>query len=139
MFRNFLIIFSFIILIVFLSYKEIYDDIYFARKEIILKQNKIRESTVNQIIYNGEEMENNIEDIIMIIENFKLRNEDNYIELEQEKTFNNTLEFEIMGNEKIDFKFNFSNNCKENKVFTNKGMLTADVKELCEILTYQVK
>ena len=131
-----LVIFVIIAGIIVLSYEKPYREIKTAREEIILKKNIISSNKINSIRYNGKLLNIETQNAVKImIENFELRKGNNIIL--SKKNFeitNGYIEITTIKNEKVDFNFYFSKDCSDNAILTNNGMLSADVRELCEIL-----
>ena len=133
-----LIIFAIIAGIIILSYEKPYREIKTARKEIISKKNIVRNNKINSIIYNRKLLNIETQNAVkIIIESFELRKGNNVIlKKENFEIANGYLEIITNENKKVEFEFYFSKDCSDNTVLTNNGMLSADVKELCEILTH---
>ena len=123
------------LLIIGLFFVYIIDPIQSSIKEVLIKQEKIRESTTKRVVFNGtglsDEKSNEVINLIRVI-NFDTKQ--GSIKVVGAEKYNNTLEFLNEKNEKIEFRFYFSKKCWNNRVEVKIGMMTAELEKLCEAL-----
>ena len=139
--KKIIIILSLFMIIIVCFFGNIAWSLFISTKEIKEKQNTLKDSRILEVTINGEKIDTEMQDEFKkMLENFTYEDNRGSITLEYKKMKVNTkISIVTTNKELIDFNFNFSKKCWNNKVEVKKGFLSSDTQELCEFINDIIK